>query len=110
MIESCSQNGQRRMMISSQCSAQSAASLSGATETETKTIVRHRGSASGLDPPRSSTEVEPLLLKKIQLKENITSYLQAVGHDPSYWPVISAEAFIDLAGRNSGFRAVDRQS
>src|ERR1035437_9590127 len=96
MIESCSQNGQRRMMISSQCSAQSAASLSGATETETKTIVRHRGSASGLDPPRSSTEVKPRLLKKIQLKENITSYLQAVGHDPSYWPVIFANALIEF--------------
>src|ERR1035437_8378290 len=92
MIESSSQNGQRRMMTSSQCSAQSAGSLSGATETETKTIRRHRGSASGLDPPRSSTEVKPRLLQKIQLKENITSYLHAVGHDPSYWPVISAEA------------------
>jgi hypothetical protein len=33
----------------------------------------HRGSESGFDPPRSGLEAEPLLLKKIQLKENIAS-------------------------------------
>ena len=66
-------------MILSQPSAQSVASLSGPAETETKRIVPHRGSATGFDPPRSRPEAEPRLLKKIQLKENITSYLKAAG-------------------------------
>ncbi len=35
-------------------------------------------SAFGSDPPRSSPEAEPRLLKKTQLKENIASYLQDV--------------------------------
>ena len=41
------------------------------TETGTKRIVPHRGSASGSDPTRSLPEAEPRLLKKTQLKENI---------------------------------------
>src|ERR1700676_4113693 len=88
MIESRSQTGHRRKMILSQSSAQSVAILSGPAETETKRIVPHRGSASGFDQPRSLPEAEPRLLKKIQLKENITSYRQAVRHDPENWPVI----------------------
>jgi hypothetical protein len=51
-------------MILSQSSAQSVVSFSGAAETETKRIVPYRGSASGSDPPRSSPEAEPRLLKK----------------------------------------------
>src|ERR1017187_2691026 len=35
------------------------------------------------------------------MKENIASYLQTVGHDPSYWPVISAKA---LRGRTRDSR------
>jgi hypothetical protein len=37
-----------------------------------------------------------VVLTKIQLKENITSFLQTEGHDPSYWPVISAELLIEV--------------
>jgi hypothetical protein len=40
-------------------------------------------------------EAESLLLKKTQLKENITSYLQDVGCESGYWPVISANALIE---------------
>ena len=58
-IESCSQTGHRRMMTSSQASFQSVAILSAAAETETKTIVSRRGSASGFTRPRSSSEAEP---------------------------------------------------
>src|SRR5580704_10403179 len=89
MIESRSQTGHRRKIMLSQSSAQSVAILSGPAETETKRIVPHRGSASGFDPPRSLPEAGPRPLKKIQLKENITSYRQAVRHDPGNWPVIS---------------------
>ena len=89
MIESRLQTGHWRKMILSQSSAQSVASLSGPAETETKRIVSHRGSASGFDPPRSLSEAGPRLLKKIQLKENIPSYLHAVGRNPDFWPVIS---------------------
>src|SRR5258708_8073566 len=64
MIESRSQTGQRRKMILSQSSAQSVASLPGAAETATKRIVPRRGSASGIDQPRSAPEAEPHLLKK----------------------------------------------
>src|ERR1035437_1403818 len=78
MIESRLQTGHQRKMILSQSSAQSVASLSSPADTKTKRIVPHRGSASGSDPPRSSPEAEPRLLKKSQLKENIPSYLQAV--------------------------------
>jgi hypothetical protein len=78
MIESRSQTGHRRKMILSQSSAQSVASLSGPAETGTKRVVPRRGSASVFDQPRSSPEAEPRLLKKTQLKENISSYLLAV--------------------------------
>jgi hypothetical protein len=71
MIESRSQTGQWRKMIPSQSSAQPVASLHSGTETGTKRIVPHRGSASGSDPTRSLPEAEPRLLKKTQLKENI---------------------------------------
>jgi hypothetical protein len=64
--------------------------LHSGTETGIKRIVLHRGSAFAKDPPRSSPEAEPRLLKKTQLKENIPSYLQAVGQESNYWPVISA--------------------
>src|SRR5580693_7533281 len=94
MIESRSQTGHRRKIILSQSSAQSVAILSGPAETETKRIVPHRGSASGFDPPRSLPEAEPRPLKKIQLKENITSYRQAVRHDPGNWPVISLKSSV----------------
>src|ERR1035437_5739977 len=70
------------MMISSQCSAQLVARLTGPAETETKTTVSHRGSASAFDQPRSSTEAELRLLKKIQLKENIASYTKPSWRDP----------------------------
>jgi hypothetical protein len=70
--------------------------LHSGTETGIKRIVLHRGSAFAKDPPRSSPEAEPRLLKKTQLKENIPSYLQAVGQESNYWPVISANALIEL--------------
>jgi hypothetical protein len=35
------------------------------------------------------------LLKKIQLKENITSYCKPRSRGPAYWPLISADALID---------------
>jgi hypothetical protein len=90
-------------MIPSQSSAQPVASLYSGTETGIKRIVPHRGSASGFDPPRSLPKAEPRLLKKIQLKENIASSLQTVGHDPNYWPVISAEALIEADRRFATF-------
>jgi hypothetical protein len=71
------------------------ASLHSGTETGIKRIVLHRGSAFAKDPPRSSPEAEPRLLKKTQLKENIPSYLQAVGQESNYWPVISAFALTE---------------
>jgi len=95
MIESRSQTGHRRKIMLSQSSAQSVAILSGPAETETKRIVPHRGSASGFDPPRSLPEAGPRPLKKIQLKENITSYRQAVRHDPGNWPVISLISILE---------------
>jgi hypothetical protein len=100
MIESRSQTGHRRKMISSQPSAQSVARLSGPAETETKRIVSHRGSASGFDRPRSSSEAEPRLLKKNPTERNITSYLQGAGHDPGYWPVISLFSIEDHVHSN----------
>src|ERR1017187_4630498 len=89
MIESLLQIGHRRKMILSQSSAQSVVSLSGSAETETKRIVPHRGSASAFDPPRSSPEADPRLLKRIPTERKYTSYLQAVGREAEYWPVIS---------------------
>ncbi len=83
-------------MILSQSSAQSVASLSGPAETETKRIVSHRGSASGIDPPRSSSEAEPRLLKKNPTERKYTSYLLA-GCDPGYWPVISLFSLVEIA-------------
>src|ERR1035437_6667571 len=77
------------MMISSQPSAQPVASLHSGTETGIKRIVPHRGSASGSDPPRSSPEAEPCLLKKTPTERKYTSYPQAARRDPGYWPVIS---------------------
>jgi len=70
--------------------------LHSGTETGIKRIVLHRGSAFAKDPPRSSPEAEPRLLKKTQLKENIPSYLQAVGQESNYWPVISADALTEV--------------
>jgi hypothetical protein len=35
-----------------------------------------QGFCPGVDPPRSEPEVEPLLLKRIQLEENTASHLQ----------------------------------
>jgi hypothetical protein len=81
-----------------------------------KRIVHHRGSASASDQPRSSPEAEPRLLKKTQLKENIPSYLQAVGQESNYWPVISAEALIEpqkgefwSSGRITGYPEIAPQ-
>ena len=76
-------------MISSQCSAQSVAILPGATETETKRIVPLRGSASGSDPPKIIAGSGTPPPDKNPTERNITSYLQGVGCDPGYWPVIS---------------------
>ena len=95
MIEFRSQTGHRRKIILSQSSAHSVASLHSGAGTGIKRIVHHRGSASASDQPRSSPEAEPRLLKKTQLKENIPSYLQAVGQESNYWPVISAESLIE---------------
>src|ERR1035437_10965223 len=87
MIESRLQTGHRRMMFSSQSSAQSTSSFSGGAETGIKRIVPHRGSVSDSDPPRSSPEAEPRLLKKIQLKEKYT-----------FSPIASQRRFRRLAG------------
>ncbi|MGA7108930.1 MAG: hypothetical protein WBY75_14395, partial [Terracidiphilus sp.] len=46
-------------------------------------------SLSDVDPPRSQPAAKLLLLKKIQLKENIASYCQLRSHGSAYWPVIS---------------------
>jgi hypothetical protein len=82
-------------MFLSQSTAQSASSFCGGAETGTKRTVTSKGLPSGVDPPRSWLEPEPLLLKKNQLKENIASQLHAVGRDPGFWPVISAESLIE---------------
>ena len=89
MIESRSQTGQWRRMIPSQSSPQPVESSHSGTDTETKRIVSHRGSASGSDPPRSSPEAEPRLLKKNPTERNITSYSQPRSLGSAYWPVIS---------------------
>jgi hypothetical protein len=71
MIDSCSQTGHRRKMILSQSFAQSASSLSGGAETGTKRIVTSKGFRLCRGPAKISARAEPLLLKKIQLNENI---------------------------------------
>jgi hypothetical protein len=45
-------------------------------------------SLSDVDPPRSQPAAKLLLLKKIQLKENIASYSQPRSRGSVYWPVI----------------------
>ena len=77
MIESLSQTGHRRKMILSQfCPVgRKLVRPGGNGDKEDRT---RRGSASAFDQPRSSSEAEPRLLKKTQLKENISSYLHAV--------------------------------
>lgn len=77
------------MMIWSQSSAQFAASCSGPDDTGTKRIVPSKGFAVDGDPPRSQPAAKLLLLKKIQLKENIASYSQPRSHGSGYWPVIA---------------------
>src|ERR1017187_6275985 len=89
MIESRSQIGHRRKMISSQPSAQSVASLSGPAETETKRIAPHRGSVFGFDPPRSLPEAEPRLLKKNPTERKYNFLPTGCRPDPGDWPVIS---------------------
>src|ERR1035437_10337703 len=97
MIESRLQTGHRRMMFSSQSSAQSTSSFSGGAETGIKRIVPHRGSVSDSDPPRSSPEAEPRLLKKIQLKEKYT-----------FSPIASQRRFRRLAGYLRHHRQFDQ--
>ena len=96
-------------MISSQSSAQSVASLSGATETETKRIVPHRGSASGFDPPRSSPEAEPRLLKKNPTERKYNFLPTGEGVIREYWPVIFAIALTDPDDRGQSSVSVMRQ-
>src|SRR5260370_42083458 len=48
-----------------------------------------RGFAVEGDPPRSQPAAKLLLLKKIQLKENIASYSQPRSYSSGYWPVIA---------------------
>src|ERR1039458_4128762 len=86
------------MMFSSQCSAQSVAILSGETETETKRIVPLRGSASGSDPPKIIARGGTPPPDKNPTERNIPSYLQGVGCDPGYWPVISL--FVSIENRH----------
>jgi hypothetical protein len=94
-IESCSQTGHRRKIISSESSAQRAASRSSGTDTGTKRIVTSHGSrfplrtakmlaGSGTPPP-----------EEIQLKENITSYCKPRSRGPAYWPLIAAESLTE---------------
>ncbi len=49
-----------------------------------------------VDPPRSQPAAKLLLLKKIQLKENIAFYSQPRSHGSAYWPVISLLATIKV--------------
>jgi hypothetical protein len=77
------------MMIWSQSSAQLAASCSGPDDAGTKRIVPSKGFAVDGDPPRSQPAAKLLLLKKIQLKENIASYSQPRSYGLGYWPVIA---------------------
>ena len=46
------------------------------------------------DPPRSQPAAKLLLLKKIQLKENIASYSQPRSYSSGYWPVIALLATV----------------
>ena len=64
------------MMIWSQSSAQHAASCSGPDDAGTKRIVTSKGLRVDGDPPRSQPAAKLLLLKKLQLKENIASHSQ----------------------------------
>ena len=55
-----------------------------------------RGFAVDGDPPRSQPAAKLLLLKKIQLKENIASYSQPRSYGSGYWPVIALLASIEI--------------
>src|ERR1035438_8862259 len=68
MIESRLQTGHRRMMFSSQSSAQSTSSFSGGTETGIKRTVTSRA-LPRRRPAKISAGSGARLLKKIQLKE-----------------------------------------
>jgi hypothetical protein len=52
-------------------------------------------SLSDVDPPRSQPAAKLLLLKKIQLKENIASYCQPRSRGSVYWPVISLKPTVE---------------
>ena len=95
MIESFSQTGQRRKMISSESSVQPEACRSDATDTGTKRIVTSHGFCFLLRSAKTLAGSGTRLLKKIQLKENITSCCQPQSRSPAYWPVISANALIE---------------
>src|SRR5262252_3746759 len=91
MIESCSQTGHCRRMVSAQLAAQSVSSLCDGTESGIKRIVLYWSSASGIDPPRSEPEsgAPPLLNRKPNWKR-----IQLLGYDPyrcdsKDWPVIT---------------------
>ena len=95
-IESFSQNGHRRMMISSQSSAQRAASCSNGTHVVTKRIVTSHGSRFPLRSAKMLGQEAGLrLLKKTHLKENIASYFLTQSsiidlgthRDTGFWPV-----------------------
>jgi hypothetical protein len=78
------------MMISLQTSAQRAASCCSGTDNVTKRIVTSNGSRFSLRIRQDTRqEAGPRLLKKIHLKENITSYFTPQAVDTDYWPVIS---------------------
>ena len=81
MIESRSQAGHRRKMISAQPAAQSVWSLCGGAESGINKIVAHRGSCPpALTRQDLSREAELLPPEtKIQLEENNPSGLQLLG-------------------------------
>ena len=71
-------------------------------------------SLSDVDPPRSQPAAKLLLLKKIQLKENIASYCQPRSRGSVYWPVISLKAPVETeishVGDASGVRKLPAMS
>ena len=83
-------------MISSESSAQQAASRSSGTETGTKRIVTSHGSRFPLRSAKMLAGSGSRLLKKIQLKENITSYCKPRSRGLDYWPLISAKALAEI--------------
>src|ERR1700726_2016004 len=92
MIESCLQTGHRRKMVSSESSAQQAASCSSGADTGTKRIVTSNGSRFSLRIRQDAGKKRGPPPEEAQLKENIASYCQLRSRGSAYWPVISANA------------------